>query len=95
MLYDNFTTLALYSIDKFILSGKIKSELSFKLMSSLTYNYITFFFDDNKLAFLRKKPNNDKNINNNNIIENKKEKKNFMLIRILLEEINIFYLAYI
>ena len=74
MLYDNFTTLALYSIDKFILSGKIKSELSFKLMSSLTYNYITLFFDDNKLAFLRKKSNNDKNNINNNIIENKKEK---------------------
>ena len=44
ILYDNFTTVALYSIDKFILSGKIKSEQSFKIFSSLTYNYITFFF---------------------------------------------------
>ena len=55
MLYDNFTTLALYSIDKFILRGKIKSDLSFKLMSSLTYNYITFFFDDNNLLSSKKK----------------------------------------
>ena len=63
MLYDNFNTLALYSIDKFILSGKIKSEQTFKVMSSISYNYITFFFDDNKLGFLRKKPDN---INNEN-----------------------------
>ena len=61
ILYDNFNTIALYSIDKFILNGKIKSEQSFKIISSLTYNYITFFFDDNKLGFLRKKSNNNEN----------------------------------
>ena len=55
MLYNNFNTLALYSIDKFILSGMLKIEQSFKIISSLTYNYITFIFDDNKLCFLRKK----------------------------------------
>ena len=55
MLYNNFNTLALYSIDKFILSGRLKIEQSFKIISSLTYNYITFIFDDNKLCFLRKK----------------------------------------
>ena len=67
MLYDNFNTIALYSIDKFILSGKIKSEQSFKMMSSLTYNYIALFFDDNKLGFLRKRSDNKD-------IEIKKEK---------------------
>ena len=60
MLYNNFNTLALYSIDKFILSGMLKIEQSFKIISSLTYNYITFIFDDNKLCFLRKKQ--EKNI---------------------------------
>ena len=55
MLYDSFNTLALYSIDKFILSGMLKIEQSFKVMSSLTYKYITFIFDDNKLCFIRKK----------------------------------------
>ena len=55
ILYDNFTTLALYSIDKFMLSGKIKIDQSFKIMSSLTYNSIAFIFDENKISFLRKK----------------------------------------
>ena len=99
MLYDNFTTVALYSIDKFILSGKIKIDQSFKIMSSLTFNYITFFFDDNKLGFLRKKTEN-KNI------ENKKQKiklnaysdtiggNKYFLPSIYLNDLNIKYNIY-
>ena len=68
ILYDSFNTIALYSIDKFILSGLLKIEQSFKIMSSLTYNYITFIFDNDKLCFLRKKPEKK-------ILEENKEKK--------------------
>ena len=78
ILYDNFTTLALYSIDKFMLSGKIKIEQSFKIMSSLTYNTIAFIFDENKISFLRKK-SEKKILEENKAIketteENKKQK---------------------
>ena len=103
-LYDNFATVALYSIDKFILSGKVKSEQSFKIFSSLTYNYITFLFDDNKLGFLRKNSNGNNSINNS--IENKKQKKKdhsysdtiggnkYFLPSIYLNDLNIKYNIY-
>ena len=71
MLYDNFNTVALYSIDKFILSGMLKIEQSFKIISSLTYNYITFIYDNNKLFFLRKK---EKKVNEENKEKNQKIK---------------------
>ena len=41
--FDTFNTLALYSIDKFLLGGKINIENAFKIVSSLTYNFIVFF----------------------------------------------------
>ena len=76
ILYNTFNTIALYSIDKFILTGKIKTEQTFRVVSSLTYNYITFIFDENKLFFLRKK--SEKKINKEikeNISDNTENKK--------------------
>ena len=61
MLYDSFNTLALYSIDQFLLGGKINIEKAFKIVSSLTYNYIIFMYDENKLSVLRKKKEDKKN----------------------------------
>ena len=60
MKYDTFDTLALYSIDKFLLGGKIFINSSIKIVSSLTYNCIVFQFDDNKLSILKKKKENKK-----------------------------------
>ena len=58
--FDTFNTLALYSIDQFFLGGKMNIEKSFRIISSLTYNYIIFLFDENKLSFLRKKKDDKK-----------------------------------
>ena len=62
--YDTFNTLALYSIDQFFLGGKINTEKAFRIVTSLTYNYIVLLYDENKMSFLKKKKD-DKKINNN------------------------------
>lgn len=53
--FDTFNALALYSIDDFFLGGKLNAEKSFRVVSSLTYNYIAFLYDENKMSILRKK----------------------------------------
>ena len=61
MQFNTFNTLALYSIDQFLLGGRMNVEKSFRIVSSLTYNYIAFIYDENKLSLLRKKKNVKKN----------------------------------
>ena len=65
--YDAFDTLALYSIDQFLLGGKLNVEKCFKIVSSLTYNWIALLYDENKLSILKKKKDDKKNeiINDN------------------------------
>ena len=58
--YDAFNTLALYSIDQFLLGGKINIEKAFKVYSSLTYNYIICLYDENKMSILKKKKEDKK-----------------------------------
>ena len=58
--FDTFNTLALYSIDDFLLGGKLNAEKSFRVVSSLTYNYIAFLYDENKISILRKKKDDKK-----------------------------------
>jgi len=58
--FDTFNTLALYSIDDFFLGGKLNAEKSFRIVSSLTYNYIAFIYDENKMSILRKKKDDKK-----------------------------------
>ena len=59
--YDAFDTLALYSIDQFLLGGKLNVEKCFKIVSSLTYNWIALLYDENKLSILKKKKDDKKN----------------------------------
>ena len=56
--YSNFNTLALYSMEKYILSGRINIENKIKIISSLNHDLILFFFDDNKINILTKKGGN-------------------------------------
>ena len=58
--YDAFNTLALYSIDQFLLGGKINIEKAFKVYSSLTYNYIICLYDENKMSILKENKFNGK-----------------------------------
>ena len=58
--FDAFNTLALYSIDQFLLGGKINIEKAFKIYSSLTYGYIVFLYDENKMSILKKKKEDKK-----------------------------------
>ena len=58
--FDTFNALALYSIDDFFLGGKLNAEKSFRVVSSLTYNYIAFLYDENKMSILRKKKDDKK-----------------------------------
>lgn len=55
LLYSNFNTLALYSMDKYVLSGRINIENNIKIIPSLNHNLIIFLFDDNKINILRQK----------------------------------------
>jgi hypothetical protein len=90
MKYDTFNTLALYSIDQFLLGGKMNIEKSFRIVPSLTYNYIALLYDENKLSILRKK-----NLRKKVMIPREAPILMIMLIQILSTDRNIFCLQYI
>ena len=101
MSYDTFETLALYSVDKFFLGGKINIEQSFRICSSLSFGYIIFLFDENKMSILRKKK--DKKKKNLEVEKSSKKEKSysdtingdkFFRPTIYLNDLNIKYNIY-
>ena len=100
--YDTFNTLALYSIDQFLLGGKINMDKTFKIVSSLTYNFIVLIYDENKLSFLKKKKDDKKlSTSGSGIISGEHSYSDtingekYFLPTIYLNDLNIKYNIYI
>ena len=99
--FDTFNTLALYSIDQFFLGGKMNIEKSFRIFSSLTYNYIVFLYDENKISLLRKRKEDKKSsmqissqISTEHSYSDTINGNKFFLPTIYLNDLNIKYNIY-
>lgn len=101
MQYGSFDTLALYTIDQFLLGGQINNEKAFRIVSSLTYNYIVLIYDENKLGFLKKKKDDKKLTTSNSMIISGEysysdtiDGEKYFLPSIYLNDLNIKYNIY-